>query len=262
MNSPGINTFRIQIDNSMAFDTNSSSFRSTTIQNNEFPNSSIMWAVARLDFNQTYYWRVQGINNSGISAWSEVRSFTTLDKVTLTGPSDGSTNVESPVELTWTEVTGAEYYQIQLDTNPSFTKPTVYQQATDTSNYLNYYINTFGKVIHWRVRALHVKDTSAYSDAFSFIANPVGIEEEKGMRFSVVPNPADNIINIRYQSDKRGALRIGFYNTLGSLVREEVVTESSKTDNIQLDVSRMNSGVYILMLDQNGTRRSQRLIIR
>src|SRR5207237_1191595 len=87
---------------------------------------------ATLAVNTTYFWRVQGYNNTVSPTqqgqFSSIFSFTTtgpslLAAPTLTGPSNGSSGVSTTPTFSWTSVSGATKYWITVATSSS-TLPT------------------------------------------------------------------------------------------------------------------------------------------
>ncbi|MEQ8323824.1 MAG: T9SS type A sorting domain-containing protein [Vicingaceae bacterium] len=264
LNTPGITSFRFQIDNSPAFDTSSLSFKTITLLNSSFPNSApVTWLVSRLEFNQMYYWRVQGVNKTGVAAWTATRSFKILDKVLLTSPVDGASSVPSSTKLTWEPVIGADQYEVQVDLDANFTNPTLYYTQSDTSNHLNYSTTVYGTPINWRVRAIQLNDTSTFSDIRSFSTTPVGIVEPTMPGFNILPNPAKDQLTLQFTSIDEEAVEISFYNALGALIhKKQMGSVSSGPVKVGFDVADWNPGVYIVMIDQGSERRSQRLVIQ
>jgi alpha-tubulin suppressor-like RCC1 family protein len=103
--------------------------------------------------NMTYYWRAKSSDGSKWSDnWSTIRSFV-IDVDTSVpwypSPTGGSTIVDTTPLLNWEDVAGASGYQVQVNTNDSFTGTMVvdnsalmtsqYQVATPLSDNTNYY---------------------------------------------------------------------------------------------------------------------------
>lgn len=78
------------------------------------------------------------------------------------------------------------------------------------------------------------------------------VEKEQ---FSIYPNPVTNgIVNIKTTSNT--VVEAAVFNVLGKQVL------SSTVNNNTLDVSNLNSGIYILQLNQNGTSTTKKLVIK
>ena len=247
----------------LIFDTNSLEFEVATILDIDFDDSDpISWFTSRLLYSDQYYWRVQGLNNTGKSAWSNGRSFTTVDKVTLSSPLDGTVNVPNQATLEWKQVNGTETYEIHIDTDPGFTNPFILYTVDDTSTSVNVSFTDFAPTYHWKVRSTHAKDNSAFSDTWSFTVHPVGINEAHELAFNVSPNPANDIIQLQLNTVESGNVQLDFYNAIGKLVSSRTLSNNNSNSVIDVDVSDLKSGVYMMTIKVNKTQTTQRLIIR
>ena len=84
----------------------------------------------------------------------------------LSTPINGTQAVLSG-KMTWQNVTGVEKYHIQIDTVGNFSKPMtdLFITKQNSYDYVGYKETT---KYYWRVRASNTKDTSAWSNIFSF----------------------------------------------------------------------------------------------
>jgi hypothetical protein len=99
-----------------------------------------------------YYWRVRAIDSQGYAGyWSSTWSFTTtIGAPTLSSPSSGSTVSDTTPTFSWYSVSGADYYQIQVDDSSYFSST-----AIDTTTYSASYTPTYSLSVgtyYWRVR--------------------------------------------------------------------------------------------------------------
>ncbi len=79
------------------------------------------------------------------------------------------------------------------------------------------------------------------------IAMPVGIEERKlSTKITPYPNPAQYLINIPLNEMHKGSINLKVYDLVGKLVKEEVVSMSSK--NFTVNTSELSNGTYIFNL--------------
>ncbi len=124
--------------------------------------------VTGLTNDTRYYWRVRATNNTIVSNWSTVWSFTTiLAPPTLVSPADNSTSIPTSLTLSWNASTGATEYRVQVATATSFgyfaynvggiasTSTTV----SGLTNLTRYY---------WRVSATNAASTSEWSPIWNF----------------------------------------------------------------------------------------------
>ncbi|MFN8439147.1 MAG: hypothetical protein U0175_00115 [Caldilineaceae bacterium] len=104
----------------------------------------------------TWYWRVGVLdwdNNEG--SLSPVQTFKlAYPTLTLLGPKQGDQFSLAP-EFSWEPVEGAAYYELWLDTDPGFTKPT--KVKTDSSRYTPT-TKFAGGTYYWQVRMYNSKD--------------------------------------------------------------------------------------------------------
>lgn len=108
---------------------------------------------ANLSYNTTYYWKVSATVSSVATAYSPFRTFKVkLNTPSLSTPAAGAPGIATNVTLTWTAVTGANNYTLQVSTTSDFSS-FVYNQSNLTavsqamSGLLNY------QVYYWRVQA-------------------------------------------------------------------------------------------------------------
>lgn len=128
--------------------------------------------VSTLGFSTTYYWRVSARNGIGSSAFSTRRSFTTQlqppPAPSLTSPSNGSTNVPTPVTLNWSIGGGGSLtYRVQVATNPNFTSGVVLDDSTVTTSSRQVSVAN-STTFHWRVTARNAAGWGPPSSTFSF----------------------------------------------------------------------------------------------
>ncbi|MFD2727755.1 T9SS type A sorting domain-containing protein [Hyunsoonleella rubra] len=75
------------------------------------------------------------------------------------------------------------------------------------------------------------------------IDTSLSIDENDKERFAVYPNPSSNFINVRLNNIDKEAV-VSIFDTNGRKIREQPL----KTENTVLDISGLNSGMYLLQL--------------
>jgi hypothetical protein len=97
-----------------------------------------------------YYWRVRARNAGGTGDWSATRTLT-IESATTAFPDRNRFSVTTPV-LTWSPITGAVSYEIQIATNAGFS-PVFYTRSSLVG--LNHTVQTSlaNGLFYWRVRA-------------------------------------------------------------------------------------------------------------
>ena len=271
-NTNGILEYQFQVSNDSNFDQNSTYFHNYVVYQKDFPpNSSgtlpsISVFADYMSFGTEYFWRVKGVNVNSVSQWSDARSFTTLDIVNLTSPQNNATSV-SPVETVfrWVKVVGCDSYIMELDTMVNFSTANSYATLGDTGTIISLTLSQGAKEYFWRVRAVHFRDSSNWSEEFSFTTKSVGISERNGgFDLEVYPNPAEDRVNLSLKSALRieGNLNIEIYSILGKIIDKVDYGSISNEKAISYNVSNLESGVYMLVVDFNGTRKTHRLSVK
>ena len=164
--TPNTSKFHLQVSEN-------ENFSNFVIDKNNLPTNS--YVPNELDYETTYWWRVQSINDAGTSAWSQVFSFTTgsptPDKPYLAGPPNNAVTNSTTPNLYWTSVPGAETYSLQIsrdDTFEGFSVRYTKSNLTDT-----FHIVPTGRLNNetdywWRVQAVNAGGKSVYTSAWKF----------------------------------------------------------------------------------------------
>jgi hypothetical protein len=156
------NKYRVQIAKDNIF----SELHTDTLIGNTF-----QFFFDNLQSSAKYYWRVKAYTHFDSTAWSDVWWFSTTDKlliVKLLSPKNDDLQVLTYGNFFWDEVPCATSYQIQLSLDNSFTQDLVIDQITSKLKleYLNLLKNT---EYFWRMRCTINKDTSDWSNVWSFV---------------------------------------------------------------------------------------------
>jgi len=127
--------------------------------------------VTGLSNNQTYYWRVRSQNPGGVSAWTAMKSFTTIVAAPaaprLSSPASGAANQQLSLTLFWNAVSNASTYYLQVATDLAFAN-IVFKDSmvTDTSRAISGLAN--GVLYYWRVMSQNQGGVSAWSNLSGF----------------------------------------------------------------------------------------------
>ncbi|MBN1488227.1 MAG: hypothetical protein JW981_11345, partial [Anaerolineae bacterium] len=173
----GANNYHIQVDNNITF--SSPEIDITTPGTAYTPYSDLA--------PDDYVWRVQASNNCGNGVWSpvwELTLLTTPRAPTLQSPASGSHHCDAPA-LSWTTITGATSYRLQVDNSESFSSPEI-----DTTTSYNSYSPGFGLgegTYYWRVLANNACGAGVWSTSRRFII-------EGSPPTPVLLSPQDNTI--------------------------------------------------------------------
>jgi len=215
-------------------------------------------------FGTTYYWMMAGMHATD-TLFSAIRSFSTVDKVTLTFPENNATNVELQPTLTWEEMTGLVSFQLDIAKSSDFTGKFTYLINSGGTNEFKVPIHVLdsASVYYWRVRAISSRDTSDYSDAWSFRSVTLGKEDNmiSGSGLSVYPSPASTKVSVKVKNTFNGYATVEIYDLLGT----KRMTSNAYLNNgyvKDLPIGSLPNGVYMISIIANDQRSTAKLIIR
>lgn len=128
-----------------------------------------------MDYNTTYYWRLNASNVAGTSDWSEVRSFTTVipppDTPSLVSPLDGLIDQPLTQTLIWRVDSTTDSCRLQV-ANVSDFSTTIIDDSTITDTF--YILNDLTKDTryYWRVSSSNICGYSEWSEVRDFKTIP------------------------------------------------------------------------------------------
>jgi hypothetical protein len=157
-----------------------------------------------------------------------------LDNILLAYPENNKTSLSLKGTLRWQKLKGATNYNIQLSDDNLFSNKLINIIANDT-NETEYSVQNFSKQYFWRVRGMNNKDTSQWSDVYSF---------STGMQSPVLIEPNNN--------DKGVPLNSRFsWNMVSSATNYNVQVASDLLfKNIIVD-KHLNNNTYEIQLPEN-----------
>jgi hypothetical protein len=126
-----------------------------------------------LSNSTTYYWRAKAFDGTKWSSeWSETRSFTIhLDIGVPSGPvpADGTPDVgDATPDLDWSDVPGAEGYQVQIDESPTMEVPLLYDKSSLIDSAVTVSATLPNGWCYWRVRVSKAGQWGDWSPTWSF----------------------------------------------------------------------------------------------
>jgi outer membrane protein assembly factor BamB len=227
---PRVSNYELQIASSNLFTLDSFVLSGT------FSDTTL--AVADLNYDKVYYWRVRSLGNDETSAWSTIRSFRTIIEkpgpFVLTSPINDSKDINTTTLFTWSESPRASGYTVMFYESLTSESPVLVHSLSSievTVSELNNFTTYF-----WTVSAENEGGVSEAAEKWSFRTR---LETPK-------PNtPADGSVSVsRYARLGWGGVygaanyEVQIANDLGfiDLVRTVESTDTSVT------MSRLESG--------------------
>lgn len=99
------------------------------------------------------------------------------------------------------------------------------------------------------------------SDTSEIVGLIVGIDEAKEMKFSLSPNPANDVVNIRCAGHLTGSIKVLIYTADGRVMGRYDFRSSVSQHEILMDVSRLAPGLYFVMISTGDVRKVSKLIV-
>lgn len=168
-------TYQVQIASSSDFDTvlvyDSADDMPAGFSSHRMPIS------ASLVGKTEYFRRAQALKDGVTGAWTEVRSFTVGNPFASgLSPSDGLSTTDTTPELSWTAVSGADHYEVQIAATEAGVE-SVPAATTTTATYTPTPALANDSTHYWRVRAVDADgQVTSWSDTISFtVAFDTGI---------------------------------------------------------------------------------------
>lgn len=86
------------------------------------------------------------------------------------------------------------------------------------------------------------------------------LENLKALDFSVYPNPANDFVNIRFNENNTN-VSIELINAIGQTLYTEVIEDTYMGESVELNTSKLKTGIYIVKITTEGKLTSKKLVI-
>lgn len=97
--------------------------------------------------------------------------------------------------------------------------------------------------------------------ALEFIAGPLSIDEENVTSLSVYPNPATDVANVSLSLNETSAVTITVVNALGQTVYTDNLGNVNGAQNVQINTTDLEEGIYFVNVSVNGTVATERISV-
>ncbi len=230
----------------------SSHFRFQLSEEENFSNfvidSIVNTKSISLFFNKlraTYYWRVASISDNK-ETFSDVFKFRTLkDTINLIYPPCDTTLHTKIITPVWTFVEGISYYNVLIYFNDNL----VYNMMANDTVSLPYVIEQSGQYCYQVYAKIGINYVESKKCCFYIDTNTTNIIEDSNFSENkLYPNPTHEKLNINLSQFFSEPSTIKIFNTIGNIVFQKDYI-SCQNNNIELDVSNLNSGTYLLIIE-------------
>ncbi len=208
-----------------------------------------------------YFWRVRSINQGGTSLWSDVWSFRSIAAMPngipqLILPADNAVNTEYSVKLSWSEISNAYSYQVQVSKSNDFSASNLVDDNKLVKNEYYYTPKLDNNTSYfWRVKAYNEAGEGEWSEVRKFTTyDAVSVYEPANILFdaSVNPNPANISSILTFKLDEESIVKINLITSDGKIISELANGNySSGLHNIDLKLNNIPSGTYFYSIETN-----------
>lgn len=199
---------------------------------------------------------------SGCSSWAAA-SISSQAPTTPTGLT--TTNITATsAKFNWAAVSGAANYTVQARKVGTATWVTI---GPITTNYktVNSQI-TACKTYEWKVlAACSTGASSAYSSPLSFTtpcaAKTDVLNNQPTTSFVLLPNPANSIVTLNYNSQATNNISISLFDVTGKMVHQQSNSIAEGDNSIDLSINQLPEGYYVVQLTDGATQIREKLLI-
>ncbi|MBK9462939.1 MAG: T9SS type A sorting domain-containing protein [Sphingobacteriales bacterium] len=110
---------------------------------------------------------------------------------------------------------------------------------------------------------MEVGSSSAFSAVAAFSTAGCAAKTDEGIadEINLVPNPANNLVIINYNSTQTQQLTIWVTDMMGKTVLQQTVTASEGDNEISLIIEQLQTGYYIVQLNNGTTKMRTKLLV-
>ena len=111
----------------------------------------------------------------------------------------------------------------------------------------------------------HVSDLVFDSDAFSYNLdgqNTIGLLEENVSEIRMFPNPATDMVNISIELNDASNTSVSVINMVGQVVISNDFGMLNGSNRLELNVSSLPAGMYIVEINAGASSQTERLIVK
>ncbi len=207
-----------------------------------------------------YCYRVRAINNIGGSP-----SFTNTDCTSIAinppdSPSDMVANVNSPnsIELTWTDNSDNETYFKLFRKTATTSWRHIASPSLDATSYSDTELDV-GTEYCYRIRAFNTVGGSANFSNTNCATMAVAVSRlmAKDLPLSLYPNPASDQVTLELPQNSSFPVQVELF----SIVGQRVLSKQLNDTNNSIDVSGLESGMYILRVGKGKDTQQLKLMV-
>lgn len=226
-----------------------------------------VYTLTGLNNFKVYYWRVAAVKADDTTPWA-TRSFRTIAdtlKVApeLLTPENNSVNVERALYLTWKALATSENYTVQVSKSADFATTEV--NSTTGTTIKEFLAQQYEVKYYWRVRATNEVGNSPWSEVRNFTVKPDPasvIDNASGFKAIAMPNPAKDNFVLAIETPQFSAAEVIISDETGKSVKSfNVELSAGKINNVSVNTSDLNSGVYFVTIITNFSKVTEKITV-
>ena len=220
---------------------------------------------ANLKPNKTYYWKVRSNDGSMKGEWSETYEFTTPDlpvapMLLSPGNDNGTMPIDDWIFISALVDNATDYKFIIMELNQDGDEVNKYDFENSSNTFIlkRDAVQNREKLNAWKVTSLNSGLEGGTSKVFRFNASTTSVESKELNKnlVSVYPNPIVNKLNIEIVDNS--FLNSQFY--IVGLDGNQLLSGKLVNNQTELNLEKLNSGVYFIVIDNNNNKYYQKVI--
>jgi type IX secretion system substrate protein len=218
-----------------------------------------------------YQWRVRGINTAGEGPWSDEFTFTTksllpTEKPVAHTPEDGAIDLAVDIRFVWDIVADASGYNFELykkdEETPVVESDKGKKEIIGSEPKITLTLDNdleYETEYRWTVSGKNEYGNGPWSEFRTFTTMEfVSVEDiDFTDAVKVYPNPTANSFKVELPELSNPTVNIHIYDLSGRLIQAVIGHNMSNS----IDVSSMQTGEYIIMIDSDTKKYASKLLI-
>ena len=172
-----------------------------------------------------------------------------MSDILLIYPPNTQTGLGEEINFKWSDVVGAEYYQLQISKNDQFTDLVYSKDSISTTEKL---VSNLEKDIlyYWRVRVWNTESigTAYWSEVWTFRTGSSSVSDGSNS-IQIIPNPAGDFITVTLKPSEgfepSEGYEIQIYNTLGE---KKTTVGARHAVPLRINISALPKGMYFVRI--------------
>lgn len=187
------------------------------------------------------------------------------DEATLSYPINGETTPNNNVTLSWSTVTGATDYLVEINRFANFSPSFAVESAVVSTNSFTATDLLPNANYYWRVRPFNETHTCTdYTSAFFKTGELVDVVEIEGIEsLRLYPNPSSDAAHVLLEINTKTTFdaQVQLYDTQGKMIRQFTHQFNAGANSAKINTENLSQGTYILAVHSDNGVAYQRLLI-